>query len=69
MSVGGLLNVYFQVFSSHERLSTVVSTMVGNMMFFIVLFVPRSQIDPDGKSNCSSFSESGTASLKAIDST
>eukprot|EP00434_Breviolum_minutum_P009647 symbB.v1.2.008496.t1/scaffold535.1/size190655/16 len=39
MSVGGLLNVYFQVFSSHERLSTVVSTMVGNMMFFIVLFV------------------------------
>lgn len=39
MSVGGLLNVYFQVFKSHERLSTVVSTTVGNLMFFIVLFV------------------------------
>lgn len=38
MSVGGLLNVYFQVFKSHERLSTVVSTTVGNLMFFIVLF-------------------------------
>lgn len=38
MSVGGLLNVYFQVFKSHERLSTVVSTTVGNVMFFIVLF-------------------------------
>ncbi|CAK9093238.1 unnamed protein product [Durusdinium trenchii] len=39
MSLGGFLNLYFQFFQSHERLSTVVSTAVGNFMYCIVLCV------------------------------
>lgn len=44
MSVGGLLNLYFQIFRSHERLSTVLSTTVGNLMYFVVLFETRPQL-------------------------